>query len=50
MTVGNVVDKLHDEHRLAHTSATKEAYLATLRERLDEVDNLDTSVENLLRD
>ena len=49
MAVGDVVDKLHDKHGLAHASTTKQTNLTTLREWLNKVDNLDTSIENLLR-
>ena len=30
MSFGNVVDKLHDEHGLAHSGATKQADLSAL--------------------
>ena len=50
MSMGNVVNQLHDEHRLTHTSATKQADLTTLAERLNQVDDLDTGVQDLLGD
>jgi hypothetical protein len=38
----DVVDKFLDEHRLAHTSTTEETNLATLCDRRNKVDNLDS--------
>ena len=42
MTFGDVVDELHDEHRLSYTSSTEESDLTTLHIGLQQVDNLDT--------
>ena len=47
MSLGDVVDKLHDEHRLSHTGTTEESDLTTLHVGLQQVDYLDTSSENL---
>ena len=49
MLLGDVVDKLHDEHRLAHARAAEQPDLAALDVRLQEVDHLDSRVEHLLR-
>ncbi len=43
---GDVVDELHDDDRFADTGTTEHAALATLEERADEVDHLDTGHEN----
>ena len=48
MPFGNVVDKLHDEHRLTYTGTTEESDLTTLHVRLQQVDHLDTRCEDLL--
>ena len=48
MTLGNIVDQLHDEHRLTDTSTTEKSDLTTLHVRLQEVDDLDTSLQHLL--
>ena len=45
----DVANELHEGHRLAHAGATKQTNLATLVERTDEVDDLDTGLENLDR-
>ena len=45
--LGDVVDELLDDHRLANTSTTEQTCLATLRERLDQVDHFDTGLEHL---
>ena len=44
----DVVDELHDEHRLAHASAAEEADLTALQVRLQQVDDLDAGEEHLL--
>ncbi len=49
VSMSNVVDKFHDEHSLAHTSATEQTNLTALAERLNQVNHLDTGVKNLLR-
>ena len=48
MALGNVVDKLHDEHRLTHASATEQANLTTFHIRLQQVDHLDTRSQDFL--
>jgi hypothetical protein len=40
VALGNIVDELHDEHGLAHTSAAKEANLATTLVGSKQVHNL----------
>ena len=44
--LGDVVDQLLNDDRLAHTSAAEQADLATLHERGDEVDDLDARLED----
>ena len=46
MILSDVVDELHDDHGLAHTSTTESANLTTLGERADEVDDLNASLKN----
>ena len=48
MVLGHVVDKLHDDDRLAHARAAEEADLAALEKGLDQVDDLDAGLEHLL--
>ena len=48
MPLGNVVDKLHDEHRLAHAGTAEEANLAALHVWLQQVYHLDARGEHLL--
>ena len=48
MTLGDVVDKLHDKHRLTHTGTTEQANLTTLHVGLQQVNHLDTCGKNLL--
>ena len=48
MTLGNVVDELHDEHRLTYTGTTEESNLTTLHVGFQQVDDLDTRRQNLL--
>lgn len=40
MSLGNIVDKLHDKHSLSNTSASKEPNLASLLVGSQHVDNL----------
>lgn len=47
MSLGDVVDELLDEDSLADTSTTEQANLSTTGVRGEQVDNLDTSNENL---
>ena len=48
MTLGDVVDKLHDKHSLTHTCTTEQTNLTTLHVRLQKVNDLDTRCEHLL--
>ena len=48
MSLGNVVDQLHDEHRLTYTGTAEETNLTTLHVRLEQVDHLDTGGKHLL--
>ena len=48
MFLCNIVDKLFDEHGLAHARATKQADLSALEVRLEQVDDLDAGVEDFL--
>ena len=48
MLFGDIVDEFLDEHRLSHTGATEQAYLAALQVGLQQVDDLDARVEHLL--
>jgi hypothetical protein len=45
--LGNVVDELLNEHSLADTGTTEKSDLTTTRIRSEEVDDLDTGLENL---
>ena len=45
----DVVDELHDDHRLANTRTTKGSNLTTLRERANQVDDLDAGFEDFGR-
>ena len=47
MLLGNVIDELHDDDRLAHAGAAEQADFAALEKRLDEVDDLDTGLKHL---
>ena len=44
---GDVIDELHDDHRLAHARTTKRANLAALEKRANEIDHLDAGGEHL---
>ncbi len=46
--LGDVVDELLDEHRLAHAGAAEEADLAALHVGGEQVDDLDAGLEDLL--
>lgn len=48
MLLGNVVNELHNQHGLADTSTAEETNLATLGVRGQQVDDLDTSLEDLV--
>ena len=47
MTLGNVVNQLHDEHCLSYTGTTKESDLTTFHIRFEQVDNLNTCGKDL---
>ena len=47
VSFGDVVDELHDEHGLAHASATEEADLTALQVGFQQVDDLDAREEDL---
>ena len=47
MTLCNVVDQLHDKHRLSYTGTTEESNLTTLHVRLQKVNHLNTRSKNL---
>ena len=49
MSLGNIIDKLHDKHGLTYTGTTEQTNLTTLKVRLQKVDDLDTCCEHLLR-
>ena len=48
MTLCDVVDELHDEHGLTHTSTAEETNLTTFQVRLEQVDHLDTRSKDFL--
>jgi hypothetical protein len=49
VSLGNVVDEFLNEHSLADTGTTEETDLSTTSVRSEEIDDLDTSDENLSR-
>ncbi len=44
---GDIVDKLHDEHRLSYAGTAEQTDFATLGVGFEKVDDLDTGIENL---
>src|SRR4051812_43654084 len=46
MSLGDVVDQLHDHDGLADTRSAEEADLSALHERRDQVDDLDAGLED----
>merc|ERR1712055_1098109 len=50
VSLGNVVDQLHDKHSLADTSAAEKTDLTSLTVRGKQVDDLDTSDKDFLLD
>ena len=50
VSLGNVVNQLHDKHSLADTSAAEKTNLTSLTVRGKQVDDLDTSDKDLLLD
>ncbi len=49
MVLGDVVDELHDDHGLAHARPAKQADLAALQKRLNEIDDFHAGLEHLRR-
>ena len=49
MELGDVVDQLHDDDRLAHAGAAEGADLAAFQERADQIDHLDAGGEHFRR-
>ena len=49
VALGDVVDELHDQNRLAHTGTTKQANLSPLGVRLNEVDHFDAREQHVGR-
>ena len=47
--LGDVVDQLHDEHRLAHAGTAEQTDLAALDIGFEQVDDLDAGGQHLLR-
>ena len=47
MQLGDVVDQLHDDNRLANTGAAESTDLAALEERTDQVNDLDACRKDL---
>ena len=47
MAFRDIVDKLHDEHGLAHTGSTEQTDLATLHVGLKKVNDLDACCKHL---
>jgi hypothetical protein len=48
--LSDVVDELHNEHSLTYTGTTEETDLTTTRVGSDEIYDLDTSKQNIIRD
>src|SRR5262249_51151879 len=49
MKLGNIINKLHDDDRLADSGAAERAYLAALEERANQIDDFDSRRKNLWR-
>jgi hypothetical protein len=49
MKLRNIINKLHDDDRLADPGAAERAYLAALEERANQVDDFDSCRKNLWR-
>ena len=47
MSFGDIVDQLHDEHRLSYTGTTEESDFTTFGIRFEQVNHLDTGVKHL---
>ena len=47
MSLGDVIDELHDQHRLTYAGTTEESDLTTLHVGLEQVDHLDTRRKDL---
>ena len=48
MAFGDIVDELHDEHRLSYSGSAEKSNLATLHIGLEQVDDLDARGKHLL--
>ena len=48
VSLGNIVNQLHDKHSLSNTGTTEKTNLTTLHVRLEQVDHLDTGGKHLL--
>ena len=48
MSLGNIVDKLHDKHCLSYAGTTEESDFSSFEIRLQKVNDLDTRGEHLL--
>ena len=48
MSLGDVVDKLHDKHGLTHTGTTAESDLTILHVGFEQVNHLDTRSKHFL--
>ena len=47
--IGNIADKLHDKHGLAHAGAAEKAYLAALGIGSEQIHHLDTCLQHIVR-
>src|SRR5271170_987388 len=47
--LGNVIDELHDDYRLAHSRAAEGPYLAALQEWTNQIDHFDSGGQHLRR-
>jgi hypothetical protein len=47
--LGNIVDQLHDDDRLAHSSAAESSHFAALQKWADQINHFDSGGEHLLR-
>ena len=49
MRLSDVVNKLHNDNGLAHSSTAEKSDLATLKERRNQINDLNAGLKNLLR-
>ncbi len=49
MSFSDVVDQLHDDHRLPYSSSSERSHLTTFGKRADQVDDLDSGLERTCR-